>query len=882
MTILNNEIEVRILTYLLILTLMPVSKYPLYKFDENAGVILQINDQPVQNVTFMLLAIEQDSNLVSLTSAQHLIKTFSFFNNWKNGTTSAGFRYLNCIRFLSNIPFHDIDPECRAYYMGNVTRANVVREISILLDQALINEENFAFSVLIFYFIGETNKALVNGTTSYYMALDKPIYDWELDQILQSKVNNLNTLIILDTCYSGGYLSKLDQPGRVVLAACNPNEKANRWISSQDGEPKYEGWFTGHENASFNNKTCFGPLGVIGGILNATDINKDGWRSAGEIFQFASQTTMWYCANQTNTENQAPYGQHPWASYGLAGGEIPIIQYEESKPFSGKAKECTTRPILSASSRYDSSEFEHRMYRQSVNRNGFAPTIGPEEPSVLWISSLNGSVTTTPAVAEGMVFVGTSGGEFYALDMMSAEIIWVFETDSPISSSPAVADGMVFFGTEEPGKVYALDCYTGLARWVYEVPDGAAVYSSPAVFNDMVFVGCGRYLCCLGEFEGNLLWSTFIGGERLSSPAIGGNMIFITNPQVYAVDMFTGESIWNYETNWAVISSPAIDDGLVFVGSQNDDKVYALEQDSGRLVWSFRSGGWFTSSAVDSFKKLVVVGCRDARIYCLDEDTGSPRWEHIDGVNYLSAPTISMNGLVYVGSSNGNFYCINEETGVEVWKYALEASIVSSPSVIHEHVFVGSVDGKVYCFGPPFPSHDIAVLNANVSPLKLRKGELLEINCTIKNSGSVEENVVILCGQNGSNVWAAPQYLEPIVINYENVTIPSGADFVYAYSWNTSSEIPGLHSISVQALLVPDETDTSDNTCIVNTVIIIAPSDLDANGEINIIDVSIVARAYGSTPQEPNWNQSADINNDGVINILDIALVAHDFGKIYI
>jgi endoglucanase len=62
----------------------------------------------------------------------------------------------------------------------------------------------------------------------------------------------------------------------------------------------------------------------------------------------------------------------------------------------------------------------------------------------------------------------------------------------------------------------------------------------------------------------------------------------------------------------------------------------------------------------------------------------------------------------------------------------------------------------------------------------------------------------------------------------------------------------------------------------------IAPSDLDANGEINIIDISIVARAYGSTPQEPNWNQSADINKDGIINIMDIALVAHDFGKIYI
>jgi len=862
------------------LSLTASFQQPLLKFDESWRTISQIEDQPVQNVTFVLLAIEQHSNQASLRSAQHLINTLRLFNNWKNGTVSTGFQYFNHIHLLSNISFRDIDPECKTFYMGNVTRANVIREASTFLNQT-IPVENSTLSVRILYYAGETNKAVTNGTSTYYMALDEPIYDWELNQILRSDANNSPVVIIFDTCYSGGYLHKLEDSRKVILTACSPTEIANRGVSPQDSESKYEGWFTGHEDASFDNGTRFGPLGIIGGILNAIDINKDGWRSASEIFQFASQTTTWYAANHTNPETRSPYNQHPWASYGVAGGEIPIVQCEQSKPFPGEAKECTPRPILSTSSRYDYSKFEHRMYRQSLNRRGFAPTSGPGEPSVLWISPLNETVTASPAVAEGMVFVGTLGGKFYALDMTTGEIIWVFETGSPVSSSPAVADGIVFFGTEEPGKVYALDCYTGLVRWVYEVPDGAAVYSSPAVFDDMVFVGCGRYLCCLGEFEGGLLWSTYIGGERLSSPAIAGNIIFITNPQVYAVDMFTGNLMWNYETDWAVISSPAIDDGLVFVGSQNDDKVYALEQDSGRLVWSFRSGGWFASAAVDGFKKLVVVGCRDARIYCLDEHTGLPRWEYIDGVNYLSAPTISMNGLVYVGSSDGNLYCINEETGEEVWKYALEASVVSSPSVIYEHCFVGSVDGKIYCFGPPFPSHNIAILNANAYPFKLKKGELLEINCSIRNSGSVEENVVILCGQNVSNVWTAPQHLEPIMIHSENVTIPSGADFVYAYSWNTSNEIPGLHSVSVQALPVLDETDASDNTCIVNMVMIIAPSDLDANGEINIIDVSIVARAYGSTPQEPNWNESADINKDGVINILDIALVAKDFGKIY-
>ena len=883
MNILNNGLRVRVLAVLLISTLTLAFQRSKLTLDENWGAVQQNNHQPAQNVAFMLLAIEQCANQVCLKSAQRLIETLRLFSNWQNGTISGEFQFLNYIHLLSNIPFHDIDPECQAFYRGNVTRVNVMKELSTFLTREP-PIENCTFSIRILYYIGETNKAVNNSASHYYMALDKPIYDWELNQILHSdKSNSSHMLIIFDTCYSGGYISELEHPGRVILAASNPAETANRWVFSQNSEPEYEGLFSGCETASFENGTHFGPLGIIGGVLNATDIDKDGWRSANEIFQFASQTTMWYASNQTNPKTQVSYSQNPWASYGIAGGEIPIIQCEESKPFPGKIHECTPRSILSNSSRYNSSQFEHRIYRQSFSRKGFAPTKGPEEPSILWVSSLNDTVTTSPAVADGMVFVGTSGGDFYALDMTTGNIIWMFKTASSISSSPVIMNGIVFFGTEEPGKVYALDSYTGLVRWVYEVPNGAAVYSSPAIFDDMVFVGCSdRYLRCLSQFEGNLVWTTYIGGEYLSSPAIADNMVFITSPYVYAVDMFTGKLIWKYQTNWSVISSPAVADGLVFVGSKNDDKVIALEQDSGRLVWSFRTGGWLTSPAIDSVKKLVIVGCRDARIYCLDEYRGYLEWEYIDGVNYLSAPTISMNGLIYIGSSNGNLYCIDEETGSEVWKYSVGASIVSSPAVIYEHVFVGSLDGKIYCFGPPFPIHNVAVSNASMPILKLKMGELLEINCTIENYGSVEEKVVIIYGQNSSNVWTAPQHMEPIIIHSENVTVSSGAKFTSSYSWNTSNEIPGLYSISIESRMVPDETDASDNVFTIGTVMIIAPSDLDANGKIDIVDIAIAARAYGSTPEKPNWNEDADTNRDGIINILDIALIAQDFGETYV
>ena len=56
-------------------------------------------------------------------------------------------------------------------------------------------------------------------------------------------------------------------------------------------------------------------------------------------------------------------------------------------------------------------------------------------------------------------------------------------------------------------------------------------------------------------------------------------------------------------------------------------------------------------------------------------------------------------------------------------------------------------------------------------------------------------------------------------------------------------------------------------------------TDLDGNGKVNIIDITIVAKAFGSKPGDSNWNPIADLNNDSKVNILDITLVAKDFGK---
>lgn len=627
---------------------------------------LEGNDAIVQNVTFTLLAVEDTFNSTAAKSAEQLIETLMAYANWRNNTVSAGFKYFSYIQLLSAVEPTNIDKDCQPFYEGRTTKASLMDEMSTFFDEKL-PFQNGSLSVRIFYYAGDTCKITSQGNTSYCLALDQPVYDWELDQALhKSGEGDLgDTLVILDACYSGGFVAKLAQPGRIILTACSPDETANGQPDADRENPPDLSWFTGTESATYPNGTAFGPLGMIGGITNVEDLNHDGWGSADEIFRFASQTVSWYAANQTNAENGQQFNMDPWGYFGVAGGAIPLVQYDPSTPFPYDGKAVQAPPDSSNPYRYDSEEFRYPMYRYSPSHEDFSKATGPSEPTVLWTHFLSDPIASSASVANGIVFVGTIGGTFYALELSTGETVWSFSTGTSISSTPAIEDGLVIFGSKEPGRIYALDEYTGIVRWTYKIPDGSSIFSSPTIKDKRVFVtSSDGYLRSFTLFEGSLLWETYVGGNITASPAVFGDTVCIAGIGVEAFDEFTGTQKWRIYFSWPVSSSPAVDGEAVYVGAENDDTVYALNAITGIQLWSSKRGGWTSTPCIDSVKNLVIVGCRDTRVYCLDKVTGSVEWSYITGDgNYPSAPTISSDGLVYAGSLNGGLFCLNEDTG---------------------------------------------------------------------------------------------------------------------------------------------------------------------------------------------------------------------------
>ena len=51
------------------------------------------------------------------------------------------------------------------------------------------------------------------------------------------------------------------------------------------------------------------------------------------------------------------------------------------------------------------------------------------------------------------------------------------------------------------------------------------------------------------------------------------------------------------------------------------------------------------------------------------------------------------------------------------------------------------------------------------------------------------------------------------------------------------------------------------------------------DGKVDMKDIAVVAKAFGSEPGEPGWNPIADLYPDGKIDMKDVAIPARNFGK---
>ncbi len=194
-----------------------------------------------------------------------------------------------------------------------------------------------------------------------------------------------------------------------------------------------------------------------------------------------------------------------------------------------------------------------------------------------WAYQTGNIIDSSPAVAGGVVYVGSDDDDVYALDTASGRKHWSYRTGNMIASSPAVASGVVYIGSSDV-SLYALDAASGAKKWAYHT--GSAIsFSSPVVVSGVVYIGSGDgYLYALDAASGAKKWVYRTGGHIFSSPAVAGGVVYIGSLEsyLYALDVASGAKKWIYRTRIYIgFSAPAVANGAVYVGS-DDHNLYAF------------------------------------------------------------------------------------------------------------------------------------------------------------------------------------------------------------------------------------------------------------------------------------------------------------------
>jgi outer membrane protein assembly factor BamB len=70
-----------------------------------------------------------------------------------------------------------------------------------------------------------------------------------------------------------------------------------------------------------------------------------------------------------------------------------------------------------------------------------------------WTFTSRARVDSSPVVANGRVYIGSSDNRFYVLDGASGRKLWEFDTGAALTASPAVAAGKIVIGSAD-GTVF--------------------------------------------------------------------------------------------------------------------------------------------------------------------------------------------------------------------------------------------------------------------------------------------------------------------------------------------------------------------------------------------------------------------------------------------
>jgi len=332
------------------------------------------------------------------------------------------------------------------------------------------------------------------------------------------------------------------------------------------------------------------------------------------------------------------------------------------------------------------------------------------------VNSQNGySETLAPQIYDGMVIVGSAGGEWAlrgfvaAYDAKTGKERWRWMATDPntysgkswegggamVWTTPAIDPklGLVIFSTGNPNpdldgtvrqgdnlfsdSIVALDVHTGALKWYYQEVKHD-VWDYDAVSNVVLFDvhQNGATIPAAGE-AGKVGWVFIVDRRtgkliRKSDPYVMMSKNMFSTPTAAGVDMLPGA---NGGAEW---SPPAYSPRthFLYILAMNQ-LMHFTTKPAASTPGLIRLGSAFSNVAKGSIQ--------DGPFVALDVETGKIAWQYKAPQPLIGGALATAGDVVFMGEGNGWFDAFDAKNGTRVWRYNLGAGVNAPPVTYQVH-----------------------------------------------------------------------------------------------------------------------------------------------------------------------------------------------------
>jgi outer membrane protein assembly factor BamB len=270
-----------------------------------------------------------------------------------------------------------------------------------------------------------------------------------------------------------------------------------------------------------------------------------------------------------------------------------------------------------------------------------------------------------PVVDGDTVYVGSSDGRLYAVEIPTGKPRWTYDAREDLSTRPAIAGGLVLVASQGD-TVFGVDRDTGAWRWHHRrerrgegltILGAAAVHVSGgtafAAFSD-------GFVTALDAATGAARWERRVApkgthldvdalvlddGQRLYAAAFSG--------AVLALDAQSGRTLWSVDAPGA--AQLALAGGLVVAVTAS--KILGLSPVDGGAIWTTPLEGSPGGAPVVAGKWLLVPAGGRGLLW-LEAATGRVLRVFDPGTGVLGSPGV-LAGRVYVLSNGGGLFALD-------------------------------------------------------------------------------------------------------------------------------------------------------------------------------------------------------------------------------